>query len=330
MFNEIPEHMRWILTSLLILVLAISCKKKSAESQLKIIESFLLDSIPSGSGIALYKDSLFIISDDGSVLYKLSINDGKFSKIRIRGLNDSIYRIDKSIKPDPESLVTIKIYGIDYLMAFGSGSKSPQRDSLLVMPVNEYERQQKISLTPFYKHLKAVTKTTDANWNLEGAALIGDSLFLLNRGNNMIIALSMPAMINGVIFSYKSFMPASRNSRVKLPAINNHEARFSGLATINKDLAIFCASVEDTDDWTQDGAILGSYVGIINIHSKELISTQLLVDSTGKRLIEKLESVEFISQDKDGNVQIYAIADNDNGSSKLFRLSLPLNKDIKR
>ncbi|MEO5647399.1 MAG: hypothetical protein ABIQ56_03495, partial [Chitinophagaceae bacterium] len=294
---------------------------KPEPASLVIEETFLLDSLPSGSGIAYRNDSLFIISDDAPFIYQLSLKDFGIKKIPYNSLDTNLYRIPKAEKVDLESVTIGKEFGKEYLLAFGSGSKSPARDSLLRIDLHDYS-QAILSISDIYESMQASTNTNPQAWNIEGAAVLNDSLFLLNRGNNMVLCISMDH------FTFPKYGPISpgivlHHKIIKLPSISNHEARFSGLAVIDNERALFCASVEDTPDWISDGPILGSFIGILNLQTRQIISTHLLADSSGKPLIEKLESVEFISKNDKDELSIYAISDDDKGSSKLFKIRIP-------
>jgi hypothetical protein len=80
--------------------------------------------------------------------------------------------------------------------------------------------------------------------------------------------------------------------------------------------------VEDTPDWTKDGPVLGSYFAVYSLKNDKITSTYLLHDEEGKALIEKIESVDVLQTNSNGDFTFLALGDNDNGSSDLFRIIL--------
>src|SRR5688572_916211 len=110
-----------------------------------------LDSIPSGSGLVRTGENFYLISDDSPYYFKLGPEFEVLEKNAIPGLKKTTaYRIPKPEKPDYESACLSEINGEKYLLAFGSGSKSPERDSLLVISLNEPKNARKYSLRPLF------------------------------------------------------------------------------------------------------------------------------------------------------------------------------------
>ena len=298
----------------------ISACSPEKRSGLIIEKTNMLDSIPSGSGIVVRNDSAYIIGDDATALYQINIHDLRFRKISLPGFESNEYREPKDTKHDYESL-TIVPFGNDYITAFGSGSKSFSRDSIMLINIANQKEIKIASLQNFYKKLQVLTQTDSVHWNIEGASVSGKNLFLCNRGNNLLIQFKIKDFLYH-IFQPESPFPAVQHYQVKLPAIANREARLSGICTVDDTTVLFTASVEDTPDWTKDGPVLGSYLALYSLKSNKVLSTFLLQDDAGKPLIEKLESVDIVERKQNGELNLIAIGDNDNGSTKLFRLSL--------
>ena len=79
----------------------------------KIEGEKLLDSIPSGSGITLWNDSLFIITDDAPYIYRISLDDYGYSRTLLRGYDSADYRIPKPVKPDFETAAISSALGLE-------------------------------------------------------------------------------------------------------------------------------------------------------------------------------------------------------------------------
>ena len=298
----------------------VACRNKNKGDSLTIETETVLDSVPSGSALAIHNDTVYIIGDDATGVYTLNLEDYSYQKIAIPGFLYSEYREPKDTKRDFEAAGIIEWQNSKYLCAFGSGSKKNLRDSLLLFNLDDHNNQRIFSLSGFYSELQRQTATDPTHWNVEGATVVGGNLVVCNRGNNMIILVRLQEFLE-YLLDNKSAFPQIAFHRVKLPVIENREARFSGICTLSDSLLLFCASVEDTPDWIQDGPVMGSYIGVYSILKNELVVSHLLKDKEGRILKEKIESIDVLNQEK-GTINLLAIADNDNGSSKLFRLNL--------
>jgi hypothetical protein len=177
-----------------------------------------------------------------------------------------------------------------------------------------------ISIERFYKRLQGLTATDSTQWNIEGATIANDELILFNRGNNLIIRIKLNGFLSHVLDGGSAF-PAIKYYKVKLPSINNHEARLSGACTFDDTHILFSASVEDTPDWTKDGPVLGSFIGIYSLTDNKVISSYLLQGTNKQPLKEKIESVDIRSKNQNSHTVI-AIGDNDIGTTNLFVLEL--------
>jgi hypothetical protein len=297
------------------------CKQKSKEGIAVIVTTKIFDSIPSGSGMDINKDSLFIIGDDAGSIYQLSLKNHLYKKMPLPAATPERYRFEKEGKPDYESAAIIGYRGGHYLFAFGSGSKSPERDSLLIVDLDAGRVDTVISIKPFYDHLVRLGNMKVTDLNMEGAAVVRDKLMLLNRGNNMIFSFDAEKFIESVLTH--SPPPAIHSFRAKLPSIDKFEARLSGAAASGDDL-LFCASVEKTEDWTKDGPIAGSYVGLIDERKEHIKLTAKLTYPDGKIAVEKIESIAFLRKETNGDFTFLAIADNDDGKTKLLEIKIKL------
>lgn len=299
------------------------CFDKKIGEQLTIESEIALDSIPSGSGLAIHNNIVYIIGDDATGVYTLDPENFSQSKTRIAELSYREYRQPKDTKHDFESATIIDWQGKKYLLAFGSGSKKILRDSLLLFNIHNHNDQRIVSLSQFYSELQHKTSTDPIQWNIEGASVIAETLILCNRGNNLIIKVRLKEFLEHIL-NNKTGFPEIEYHRVKLPMIRNKEARFSGLCTFDDSVLLFCASVEDTPDWIQDGPVIGSYIGIYSISKNQLLASYLLKDNQSRIVKTKIESIDILNRQKE-TISLLAIADNDDGTSKLFKLRLRMD-----
>ena len=308
------------LFTVMALLCLVSCTENKSSSPLRIVKTQVLDRIPSGSGIVIKDDTAYIVGDDATGLYLLDLNNYQQQKIPIATLNHDVYREPKSIKRDFECATFIDWKGKEYLLAFGSGS-TPLRDSMLMIHTKEFTDCRILSLHSFYEGLRKLTQTKIEAWNIEGVTIELDFLYLLNRGNNMIMNFKTSEFMQFIMDAGSPF-PTTTYHSVRLPFIQNHEAKLSGACTLDNHHLLFSATVEDTPEWSKDGPVLGSFIGIYSLRHNTVTETFLLQDGSGAPLKEKIESLSIVRNLPEEDLEFLAVGDNDNGTTNLFHLIL--------
>lgn len=286
--------------------------------EIKILDTAKLNNIPSGSGIAKYRDGYYVIGDDSPYLYFLNQDFEVISKTLISDdQNFNGKRIVKSEKADFESL---ELINDNELIVFGSGGKSPQRDVFVRIFIDHNMTVEQYNISEFYNHLKNLEILEDSELNIEGTAFYNGDLYLFNRRKNIIIKLNYEdflAYIKG-----ESLIPNLEIQEYSLPKINDVEAGFSGATILNNGShIIFTASVEKTDNGYDDGEILGSFIGMIDISNGTLganIDYQLS-PALGENL--KIESVTVLHE-QSSEAEIMMITDDDQGNSILLKSTI--------
>jgi hypothetical protein len=276
--------------------------------QIELLQKRTTAHIHSASGLVIIKDHAFVISDDGPFIYQISTDD--FSEIRripIRDLDTSIQQISKPLKPDYEAMTEGSYAEKNYVMIFSSGGISPYRDSLLLFDPKAPGEQIKLSLATLYQQLKTSGSYKENELNIEAAVTVEGRIFLFERNRNKIFEVDIDNMK----------LLASHD--IELPVHAGVPVRFSGACVMKDGKILFSASVEAIPNMIDDGDILGSYFGILEISNDSLLlRSVILVTGKDKEIIkEKIESLDVLP---DGN--IIAVADNDNGTSTLFKFKL--------
>jgi Family of unknown function (DUF6929) len=302
------------------LLCLVSCSENKSASPLRIAKIQVLDRIPSGSGIVIKEDTGYIVGDDATGLYLLNLRNYQQQKIPIATLNQDLYREPKSIKRDFECATFIDWKGKEYLLAFGSGS-TPLRDSLLMIHTTEFTDCRIFSLHYFYEGLRKQTQTKIEAWNIEGVTTELDTLYLFNRGDNRIMNFKISEFMQFLMDAGSPF-PTITHHSIRLPFIQNHEARLSGACTLDSHHLLFSASVEDTREWSKDGPVLGIFIGIYSLLQNTLTACYLAQDKSGAPLKEKIESLSIVRNSPGEDLELLAVGDNDNGTTNLFHLIL--------
>ena len=306
-----------------ILILIMACENKHEQFSIRIAEVYLTNDVSSGSGIAVQKDSVIIVGDDVNYLTAISIKNREARNI-LFDTNATYERIPKSIKHDLESCTLAEMNNQTYLLAFGSGGLSPQRDSLFGFNRTNEGQHFKISLIRLYDSISHQAGLKKAELNIEGAAIAGKNLLLFNRGKNFIAVIPWHEMEDYISRPESAAIPSCKILPVQLPVINNFPVGFSGACTIDDNYILFTASLEETTDYIQDGAVKGSYIGTIELNDHAVIKNLVqLRDDKGNIVLDKLESIDVYEKSA-SMLKAIAVADNDDGSSKIFKIEIDL------
>lgn len=292
------------------------------EMKFELVEHRELRGIPSASGLEITETGIYVIGDNSPFLFKLDDNFNIIEKINLFPechFPGSI--IEKIQKPDLEALAKGNREG-NILMAFGSGSKSPERDILVETDLST-KISKEHSLIDFYSYLRSVSGLSSEELNIEAAEVFKDQLLLFNRGKNLIIKFSLPEF--KAYLNKRGKLPEIEVFQIDLPEINGIKSGFSG-ASLDPDNGIlyFTTTVEDTDNWIDDGEVLGSFIGVIEL--KDLLDGMkpdhiaILLDKDHLKI--KVESIGVIPPYNPKKVNLLMVTDSDGGISELLRGTL--------
>jgi hypothetical protein len=291
----------------------------------KLIASATIDAFPSGSSVEVFNGQMIIIGDDAT---QILITDFDYKKIDSIVIDSSgVVRISKSIKPDYESSVIINNKRKAELIVFGSGSTKNRENILRVqLPA---QKQKAFTIQPLPSLYQLCRTLIDKEINIEGAAVIGDQLILANRAHinqpeNMLVVLPLSAIDSNTFTTGTA-------CKVMLPK-EKDVVGISGLAyEPTKDILWFTASTEQTTNTHDDGAIGDSYIGYIQnaktaIRNQSISATSLINLSEINEAFkgQKIESLA-IEAINNGEVIIHLVADNDDGTTQLFKITYQLS-----
>ncbi|WP_343307650.1 hypothetical protein AAHN97_11005 [Chitinophaga niabensis] len=277
--------------------------------------------IPSASGIEYHNGLFYIAGDDASCIYSLDDDFALVSVTPIPGPDQ--YRIPKKEKRDWESLAIVGTEGSKALLLLGSGSLSPQRDHAALWDFGQ-ESPSILNLGPFYTQLRSHGLT---ELNIEAATAFGSGILLGNRGHKHHPYNTL--IYSPVVDVWKS--PTSTHcSELILPEETTGFTGISGLAWWpERDWLFFTASSEDTANVYDDGEIGESRVGLIRNASMALLKDRVWPDEwvrlEGISPLFFKKKIESICLRESGNSpELILVADNDDGSSHLFRLLMKI------
>lgn len=304
----------WLTAGLIILI---SCNDRSGIYYEKT--GFLSD-FPSGSSLEHDNGRLYLSGDDASQMLVLDENWNRLdSCLLVPGASK---RITKASKPDIEASTIIHINGKKHLALIGSASQQ-NRELVLLVPLPQLDSVVWVQVGDFYRSLNHIST---GELNIEGACSVGNQLVMGNRGNTKNGVNSL--LITDLRFFEHPDGAAARQIELQMPATPQF-AGLSGLVYVPEtDLLLFTASTEETSNSIDDGRIGSGYLGWISRFSTKMAQDKIesdgwenlaVIDPIFKK--EKVESL-CVSKAENNTYTIHMVSDNDNGTSRLFRIRL--------
>jgi hypothetical protein len=277
--------------------------------------------LSAASGLVVQGQDFYVVADDHQILGSFR-GDQPLRQLTI--LDRPALPTDSSLrarlKPDFEALTALEIGGRPYLLALCSGS-GELRNSGVLIPLLGQGRLGKpleFDISPVYRALH----DRFVDLNIEGVTVVGERLRLLQRGNS---SRSANAVIDLRLSTF--LLAASRGKSVSEKAIFNIQEvdlgttpgsdgpvrwTFTDLCPLDNGRCLFTAAAEDTDNPYQDGDVLGSAVGVLE------------VDGSVSRFhqVEGLIKLEGISVVGD---TVYLVTDSDDPEHPATLFSTPLS-----
>lgn len=234
--------------------------------------------VAAASGVVRRAEYVYVIADDelDLAVFDASSDDPGRLVPALSGELPTEHSARSKAKPDLEALTSLPPFeGHPHgaLLGLGSGS-TEDRDRGFAWALGADGSLDgepiELDLAPLYTLLR---ERLDA-LNVEGAAVMGDELWLLQRGNsedgeNVVVALSCAEVIESL--SRDRTLAAEELRRVlafDLGELRETALTFSDASALGNGLLVFTASAEDTSASARDGAILGSVVGTIDLEGE--------------------------------------------------------------
>ena len=222
--------------------------------------------VGSASGLFLKDNSLYVIGDNSSYFYEYEL---KSSALNRYALNESpAENIKKKVKPDFEALA---FYGGSFYL-FGSGS-TENRTKMVQLNSATKERVSVLDLSALYQSMKVLAGLNAENFNIEGVVHTGDSWYFFNRGNghlgrNIVFTVHGKYLNGNTKITFTEF---------KLPEIRGCQVSFTDAIEVG-DKLYFLAAAENTNSTYNDGEVLGSVIGCIDVKTMKVVFTKEISD----------------------------------------------------
>ncbi len=276
--------------------------------KLQLTLLFKIIGLGSASGLIYQNNSLLAIGDNSSFLYEYRMDTQQLNRHPL--LEHPQENILKKLKPDFEAITQYE----NNLFLFGSGS-TENRNTMVQVDAITKQVIATTDLSDLYLGMQSFGEIKSDDFNIEGAIYNGESWFLFNRGNgktnkNVVFTIDGANLTN-------EFRIVSNN--YKLPKIKGVRASFTDAILVDNKI-YFLATAEDTDSTYNDGEVLGSLVGRIDVKTMKIDFTKQITDTykfEGITLFKKsITEIEFLlCEDNDTEVL----------ESAIYTLKLQLN-----
>lgn len=290
--------------------------------------------LPSGSGMSWHAGRYFVVGDDSPWLFVL---DRKFAITRRVLLKDYPVqgngRIAKDVKPDYEAMATVRWKGSVWNLILGSGGKKGPRETGLLVPADFKSDAYTRDMAVLYRDFAALAGFKAGQFvNIEAVAIARGDAYLFNRGNadrNLLFKVALADLL-AFMTGNTDRIADIRMHEARLPRLEGTEAGFSGADYWPEiDSLVYSASVEGTDNAHDDGAVLGSYLGLIPLSTLkdgaplDLTRSARRLTQRGTPVKTKVESIALTRTDRHRAVGAL-VSDNDDGTSEFFDLVLTI------
>jgi hypothetical protein len=290
--------------------------------------------VASASGVVRRGDHVYVIGDDllsVAVFRRSDPGPGRLRRV-LSGELPADEDERKAAKPDLEALTVLPPstdapYGTLLGLGSGSGEGRDRGFAWAFAPDGSLRGEPvTVDLGPLYDRLRGEIERL----NVEGAAVMGDRLWLLHRGNhaetpNAVAELSLAHVLESLRTDHAIDVHELADVRAyDLGTLDGIELTFSDGTPLSSDLLVFTASAEgQEDDQAADGEIRGSVVGTIDAagHVRRL------------RRIDRRFKVEGVHATADtGVLDLLFVCDQDDPDvpSPLLAATMPLDERFER
>ena len=280
-----------------------------------------LPGLPSASGVEIIGSVAYVIGDDSPVLYQLdsaTLTPTGHILLFDAGVEFVSGRLPKPNKPDLECMVALtwpdKRPG---LLLLGSGSRPNRARGWFVPTEAPAPVPEAVDLAALYA-LLAGHLPAGVVLNLEAAATTATELLLFQRTVGradaaLLFVLPLAETLAFLTSLTGASPPAVHQLVFELPLIEGCPAGFSG-ATFADGLLFVSASVENTADAVLDGAVLGSFVGVVDVVAGTATLARLAW-ADGRPYFGKVEGLAVRRQRAPGQFELLLVTDDDAGGS---------------
>lgn len=268
---------------------------------------FKIIGLGSASGLIYHDNTILAIGDNSSYLYEYQIQSDKLERHALA--ENAQENIAKQFKPDFEAITQYQ----DSLYIFGSGS-TENRNVMVQLDAKTKTVIASNDLSNLYLAMQSFGEIKPEDFNLEGAIYNGETWFLFNRGNgktnkNIVFTIDAKNLTNEFRILSNAF---------KLPKIKGIRTSFTDAILVDNKI-YFLATAENTASTYDDGEVLGSLIGRIDVNKMKIDFTKKITDT------QKFEGITLFKK-SEKEIEFLLCEDNDTEilESNIFKLKLDL------
>ena len=264
--------------------------------------------IGSASGLIYQDQSLYIIGDNSGFLYEYQIDLRDLKRHPL--LENPKENTPKKEKADFEAITQFQ----DSLYIFGSGS-TDKRNKMIQVNAKSKKVVATNDLTDLYTVMHNFGGVNAEDFNIEGAIYDGENWYILNRGNgisnkNVLFTIAGKNLTNDFQILSNTY---------KLPKIKGVRSSFTDAILVDNTI-YFLATAEDTQSTYDDGEVLGSLIGSIDLKTMKINFTQKISSN------HKFEGLTLYAQSPE-KITFLLCEDNDTEVLETTIYKLTLNKN---
>jgi hypothetical protein len=239
--------------------------------------------VRAGSALLRAGDRLLVVQDDAFEVVWIDLPDLALERLALLGAGSAL---PKAEKPDFEAAFAAPD---GTLVVVGSASASKRRFVAKI-------RGQEVELIDAGGLFDAVAEALGGTPNIEGAALVGETVTLLHRGSgggpfaNASVDVPLEAFFGGEPRCHSV-------RRFDLGAIGSVPLTFTDAAPLGENRLLYLAVAEDTPDAIADGPVVGGAIGVIEPGGARY--TRLLLEN-GEPFTAKAEGIALDSGGRSG------------------------------
>ena len=227
---------------------------------------FKIIGLGSASGLLFQNNTILAIGDNSSYLYEYQTETSHLQRHPLA--ENAQENTPKAFKPDFEAITQ----HADSIYIFGSGS-TENRNFMVQVDSKTKEVIKTQDLTDLYLTMQSFAKIAPEDFNIEGVIYNGETWFFFNRGNgktgkNLVFTVEGKNLVN-------EFQIIS--NEYKLPKIKGVRTSFTDAILVD-DKIYFLASAENSNSTYDDGEVLGSIIGRIDVKKMKIDFTQKISD----------------------------------------------------
>lgn len=262
--------------------------------------------IGAASGLVIVDNKLYLVANHASYLYCYEMSKQQLTKIPLTNTPQDI--LAKADKFDLEAIV----HRNESLLLFGSGSTEKRHQAFKYNLINH--NVSTFNLSSLHHAMLKTANLSAEELNLEGAIYHASQWLFFQRGNGL-------SAINGIfILNNDDFTPPYKLEfiPITLPKIQDTIASFTDAVLVG-DSIYFLAAVEASASTYEDGEILGSFIGRMQLANKHIDLIQQISQH------HKFEGLTYYQQ-HDGSIEFLLCEDNDSHElhSTIYHLVLSL------